>query len=154
MPHIHELYDFVVSVFIVRRGRALLAYHKKYNEWLPVGGHIELDEDPMQALAKEVREECGLKLRLFAQAPKIAHRGVKPLPAPDYLDVHKIKGKHKHIALIYFARALNDEVRLEEREFREYAWLSKKELGLKKYKLTRSIRFYCERALERDAAHA
>ncbi len=46
MPHIHELYDFVVSAFIVHRGRVLLIYHKKYDEWLPIGGHVELDEDP------------------------------------------------------------------------------------------------------------
>lgn len=151
MPHIHALYDFVVSVFIVRRGRTLLAYHKKYNEWLPVGGHIELDEDPLQALWKEVREECGLKIRLFAQAPNVKHAGVKPLPAPDFLDVHRIKGKHKHIALIYLARAAAGRVKLEKREFREYAWLSREDLDKKKYKLTRSIRFYCEEALKRDA---
>jgi len=39
-----------VSVFIVHRDKVLLIYHKYYNEWLPIGGHIELDEDPEEAL--------------------------------------------------------------------------------------------------------
>ena len=151
MPHIHELYDFVVSVFITRRGRTLLAYHKKYNEWLPVGGHVELNEDPLEALYREVHEECGLKIKLFSKAPSIAHPGVKPLPTPDYLDSHRISDRHRHVALIYFARALSSKVTLEPREHREYTWLSRQDLKVKKYALTRSIRFYCEEALKADA---
>lgn len=151
MPHIHDLYDYVVSVFIVRRDRVFLAYHRKYREWLPVGGHIELHEDPLQALRHEVREECGLKVRLLSRAPRISHPGVKPLPAPEFVDVHHITRRHRHIAFIYIARALTGRVRLERREFIRYAWLSKKDLAARRYNLTRSIRFYCEQALERCA---
>ena len=56
MPHIHDLYDFVVSAFIVHKGKVLLIYHKRYHEWLPIGGHIELDEDPQEALYREIKE--------------------------------------------------------------------------------------------------
>ena len=92
MPHIHKLYDFVVTVFIVNRGRVLLIDHKKYDEWLPIGGHIELDEDPEMALIREIQEECGLKVRLLAGKPDIAHPGVKPIPTPSFVDVHRITG--------------------------------------------------------------
>ena len=147
MPHIHRLYDWVVSVFIVRRGRVLLCHHKKYREWLPVGGHVDLDEDPEQALFKEIREECGLKVRILADKPAIAHAGVKPVYTPSYVDVHRIKGVHKHIALIYFGTSHSGRVRLEKREFKEYRWLSFPELRDPKLRLTRSIRFYCRKAL-------
>lgn len=45
MPHIHELYDFTITVFIVHDGRVLLVNHPKYDKWIPMGGHIELDEE-------------------------------------------------------------------------------------------------------------
>jgi 8-oxo-dGTP diphosphatase len=149
MPHIHERYDFVVSVFIVHRESVLLVYHRKYREWLPIGGHIELDEDPEEALYREIREECGLRVHLFANAPRIAHSGVKPLPTPDFMDVHRIGATHKHVAFVYFARSAGRAVKLHEREHREYRWLTKTDLSKPEFKLTRSIRFYCLRALER-----
>ena len=154
MPHIHELYDFVVSVFIVHRGRVLLIDHKKYDEWLPIGGHIELHEDPEQALFREIREECGLKVRILADKPDVAHAGVKPILTPSYVDAHRIRGVHRHIAFIYFAVARNDKVRLHEREHREYRWVSEKELSSKKLKLTRSILFYSRRALKAAGRNA
>ena len=148
MPHIHRLYDWVVSAFIVHKDRTLLCYHKKYKEWLPVGGHVDLNEDPEQALSKEIREECGLKVKILADKPAIAHRGVKPVFTPSYVDVHHIKGVHKHIALIYFATAKSDRVKLLEREHKAFLWLSESQLNDPKLRLTRSIRFYCRKSLE------
>ena len=147
MPHIHKLYDFVVSIFVVHRGKVRLVYHKKYREWLPIGGHVELDEDPLQAVYREVKEESGLKVRLLAKAPDIHHPGVKPLPTPDYVDVHRIGKGHKHIAFIYFAVCKNSRVRLHTREHREFKWVSLAELKHSRYRLTRSIAFYCQKAI-------
>ncbi len=148
MPHIHELYDFVVTVFIVHRGKVLLIHHKKYDEWLPIGGHIEMDEDPEQALYREIREECGLKVRILEQAPKIKHPGVKPLPAPTYLDAHRISDTHKHVAFIYFGTSQSSKVRLHEKEHYEFRWLSMSQLKSLRPKLTKSIIFYCTEALK------
>lgn len=146
MPHIHKLYDFVVSAFIVCRGKILLVYHKKYKEWLPIGGHIELNEDPEMALYREIQEECGLKVRILAEAPKIAHSGVKPLPTPAYIDTHKIDKGHRHIAFVYFGTSVSDRAKLLTREHRELKWVSPQDLKKLKPRLTRSIQFYCEKA--------
>lgn len=154
MPHIHSLFDFVVSIFIVHRGRVLLVHHKAYDEWLPVGGHIELDEDPEEALWREVREECGLKIRLLQTRPAIAHPGVKPLPAPAYLDVHRTHGQHRHIAFVYFATAVSDRVRLLEREHHSFKWFTLQDLTKSGYHVTKSIRFYCREALRSAAVPA
>lgn len=148
MPHIHKLYDFVVSVFVVHRRRVLLIYHKKYREWLPIGGHIELDEDPKEALDREIREECGLRVKILADTPDIAHPGVRPLPTPSYMDNHRIGSRHRHVAFVYFGVSSSDRVRLHEREHREFRWLSAADLKKPEFKLTRSIEFYCRRALE------
>ena len=148
MPHIHELHDFVISVFIVNRGRVLLVHHKKYREWLPIGGHVELDEDPEQALHREIKEECGLKVRILAERPDVGHRGVKPLPTPSYMDVHRIGPSHRHIAFVYFGVSAHDRAVLHTREHSELRWFSRAELKEARPKLTRSIRFYCLKALE------
>jgi len=162
MPHIHKLYDFVVSVFIVHRNKVLLIYHKKYKEWLPIGGHIELNEDPEDALYREIKEECGLKVRILADCPKIGHGGVKPLPTPAFADVHRIPPAHpalarkdwahKHIAFIYFGVARTNRVRLHAREHREYRWVGAAELKNREFRLTKSILFYCRKALQKAAS--
>lgn len=152
MSHIHDLYDFVVSVFIVHKNKVLLIYHKKYKEWLPIGGHIELDEDPEEALYREIKEESGLKVQILAQTPDIRHRGVKPLPTPSFVDAHRIDAKHKHVAFVYFGVSSTDKVKLHTREHKEFRWLSKNELKSPEFKLTRSITFYCLRALKEAAS--
>ena len=148
MPHIHRLYDFVVSAFLVHKDCVLLIHHKRYNEWLPLGGHVEMDEDPEQALLREIQEESGLRVRILAAKPKIAHGGVKPLWTPAYVDVHRIKGVHRHIAFVYFAAAASRKVRLHTREHHEFRWLASSDLTKRKFRLSKSIRFYCRRALE------
>ena len=153
MPHIHKIYDFVVSVFIVSRGQVLLIYHKKYNEWLPIGGHIELDEDPEQALYREIKEECGLRVKILAPTPKVGHRGVKPLPTPSFMDAHRISDTHKHVAFVYFGVTHSQKVKLHEREHREFRWLSLKELKDPEFNLTPSIYFYCVQALKAARCH-
>ena len=149
MPHIHRLYDFVVSIFIVRQNKVLLVYHKKYDEWLPIGGHIELDEDPEEALFKEIREECGLKVRVLATKPPIAHRGVKPILTPSYVDSHRITSTHRHVAFVYFGVSTSDRVILHREEHREFRWVGARQLGSREFRLTKSIRFYCREALKR-----
>src|SRR3989338_6535920 len=143
MPHIHDLYDFVVSAFIIYKGKVLLIYHKKYHEWLLIGGHIELDEDPQEAIYREIKEECGLKVQILAPTPNIRQRGLKPLPTPSFVDAHKIDARHKHIAFVYFGISSTDQGKLHEREHREFQWLSRRELKHPRFKLTRSIHFYC-----------
>ena len=60
MPHMHEKIDFTVAVFVVDADRVLLVHHRRLCKWLPVGGHIELDEDPEAAALRDVLEESGL----------------------------------------------------------------------------------------------
>jgi 8-oxo-dGTP pyrophosphatase MutT (NUDIX family) len=52
---------FTVSGFLVEGDRTMLHWHKKLQLWLPPGGHIDPDEDPIQAVEREVREETGIE---------------------------------------------------------------------------------------------
>ena len=51
---------FTATAFVVHEGCIALHWHAKVKAWLPPGGHIEPNEDPVQAVLREVSEETGL----------------------------------------------------------------------------------------------
>ena len=53
---------FAVSAYIENDAHILLIDHVKQKEWVPVGGHIETYESPIDAVSREVEEETGLVL--------------------------------------------------------------------------------------------
>jgi 8-oxo-dGTP diphosphatase len=54
---------FSVSIFARHGGAVLLVRHRRLGRWLPVGGEIEAGETPLEAAARELREETGLEGR-------------------------------------------------------------------------------------------
>lgn len=147
MPHIHENIDFVVSIYIVYKNTVLLVFHKQHQRWLPVGGHIELDEDPEQALFREVKEECGLDIEILGTKPSLESPGNIFLFAPAYLDIHDISPTHRHIGMEYFARSKSADAVLADREHEAIRWFTKKELADSRYHILPQIRFLAEEAL-------
>ena len=52
---------FTATGFVVHEGATLLHWHPKVKMWLPPGGHIEPNEDPVEAALREIEEETGVK---------------------------------------------------------------------------------------------
>ena len=146
MPHIHTLYDFTVSIFIVHNDKVLLVHHPRYDKWIPAGGHVELDEDTDTALFREIQEETGLDVEILSSKPNVDTTDTKFLLTPNYMDVHEAHPPHKHIALVYFARAKNDNYKLSD-EHSEIHWLGEEDIDNPKYKLAKSVKFYCQEAI-------
>jgi ADP-ribose pyrophosphatase YjhB (NUDIX family) len=55
---------FTASALIIDNNKVLLVYHNKLDVWLYPGGHVEDDENPDEALFREVREETGLEVEI------------------------------------------------------------------------------------------
>ena len=151
MAHIHEKIDFTVAIFVVSKGKILLIHHRKLDKWLPLGGHIELDEDPEQAALREAREESGLEVELLGERPPTTGPGTRALIAPRFLDIHRITSEHEHIGLIYWARPRNGTVSLAAAEHHDIRWCSATELDQLQPPMDGAVKWYCRKALEEIA---
>jgi 8-oxo-dGTP pyrophosphatase MutT (NUDIX family) len=155
MPHIHDKIDFTVAIFVVHAGRVLVVHHRKLDRWLPLGGHIELDEDPEQAALREAREESGLDVELVGERPPTTGPGTRALIAPRFLDIHRIHDAHEHIGMIYFARPRSGEVALAAGEHHDIRWCDSGELDRLHPPMGDAVKWYCRAAIsELSEAHA
>ena len=100
---------FTVTGFVSADGKTALHWHK-FGMWLPPGGHVEADEDPVQAVLREVREETGLDVELVPANGPFRYASPPQLPPPATIGVFDIpsdgslKEPHQHIDFIYFTR--------------------------------------------------
>jgi 8-oxo-dGTP pyrophosphatase MutT (NUDIX family) len=148
MAHIHEKIDFTVAIFVVREHKVLLIHHRKLDKWLPLGGHIELDEDPEQAALREAKEESGFDVELLGERPPTTEPGTRALIAPRFLDIHRITGTHEHIGMIYWARPKNGTLTLASSEHHDIRWCSTNELDQLQPQVADAVKWYCRKALQ------
>ena len=149
MAHVHEKIDFTVAVMIVYKDKVLLRMHDKYHTWLTPGGHIELDEDPIQAVIREAKEESGLGITLWSGNKKLEmdnERGLELIP-PVGLNRHHASPEHEHVNFMYLATTDNDTLAPAEGEQQDgLKWCTKKDL--EEMDLKEDIKFYANLALE------
>ena len=113
--------------FVVHRGSVVLHWHRKVKAWLPPGGHIEPNEDPVQAVIREVLEETGLKVAVISTGAELGLGYPKEVISPYTImveDIHDpVEGFHKHIDMIYFCQPTGN-MRLAE----GWQWVSRETL--------------------------
>ena len=87
-------------------GKILLIHHRKLNKWLPLGGHIELDEDPgTGGVFVKRRRKAAWRWNWIGERPPTTSPGTRALIAPRFLDIHRITETHEHIGMIFFSGA-------------------------------------------------
>jgi 8-oxo-dGTP diphosphatase len=149
MAHIHEKIDYTVEVFIVYKDKILLRKHDKYKIWMSVGGHIELDEDPEQAIIREAKEETGLDIDLVGAKPDFNDKEYLAVRAPRYVGRHYVDNIHQHVVFVYFAKSKNNifkESILDHEKGVEMKWFTKETLN--ELELRPNIKFYALEALK------
>ena len=99
------------------RRSILLADHIKAQLWLPTGGHVESDENPLQTVRRESREELG--------RDAVFLRGAK---RPLFVTVNETVGLtpgHTDVSLWFVLRGnVHDYVHFDRREFNDVAWFT------------------------------
>lgn len=95
--------------YVVSGDRTLLLWHAKLGMWLPPGGHIEANEDPLQAALREAWEESGLEVEVIAPPDLLVVDEPEVLPPPAVILIEDIEREdqpfHQHIDHVYFTRA-------------------------------------------------
>ena len=106
-------------VFIVpfdrKTGKVFLGHHKKANDWIPPGGHIEKNETPIESAIREAKEELGIS---------VSERELK-LFTLDYLDISapdRACKLHWHIWYVFNTEETN--YLFEGDEFHDAGWFS------------------------------
>jgi 8-oxo-dGTP pyrophosphatase MutT (NUDIX family) len=160
VSHIHEKIDFTVAIFVVHNEKVLLIHHRQLDKWLPLGGHIELDEDPEQAALREAKEESGLDVELLGERAPTTAPGTRALIAPRFLDIHRITDTHEHIGMIYWARPKVGSARGADRtpqrgvpttlaaaEHHDIRWCSAADLDKLQPPMSDAVKWYCRSAI-------
>lgn len=143
---------FTATAYIVAKMdnqiKVLLHKHKKHRIWIGIGGHIEKDENPTEALLREALEETNLEIKLLNNGKLLKTDDVEELINPAAILQEKIPTlkddpAQYHIDLIYFAKCINPKkIKMKE----EYNWFSKKDL--KKIKLGREVIYLTNKVLD------
>ena len=108
-----DVRHFTVTTFVSAvtqsGGATLLHWHRKVGLWLPPGGHIEPNEDPLEAARREAWEETGIDVEILPTSQPFDYADPLQLAVPVTIMVEPIGAfdgddAHHHIDLIYFAR--------------------------------------------------
>ena len=109
-------HQLVAVVVVILRGSQILAMRRASHKvgaglWETVSGRVEIGEDPLQSIRREIAEETGLSVRIEERPldAYAAQRGAEPMTV-----------------LAYRAHHLDGEVTLSS-EHDAYGWLSLEE---------------------------
>ena len=109
---------FTATGFVICDERVLLHWHPKVKAWLPPGGHINENEDPVQAVLREIQEETGICAEVVSMDPPLRFQYPSQLPSPITIMIEDIRdpesGYHQHIDMIYFCRPIGPPGALKE----------------------------------------
>ncbi|MGM5487751.1 MAG: NUDIX hydrolase [Nanobdellota archaeon] len=120
--------ELTVAGYIIDNNKVLLVHHRKLDLWLPVGGHIDDNETPDDALIREVKEELGIDIQILNQSNMPLGGNIKyNLAMPFYTNVHSV-GDHDHYTLFYICKALNPNQLKINKELKDFEWFTKDDL--------------------------
>jgi 8-oxo-dGTP pyrophosphatase MutT (NUDIX family) len=99
-----EAGHITASGLVVKNDKALLIFHPYIKQWFQPGGHIDDQEEPIEAAIREVFEETG-----------VVCESLNGLLHPIDIDLHEIpanpkkgEGAHLHIDLLFALQVIEE----------------------------------------------
>ncbi len=102
--------------------KALLTHHKKFNEWLQLGGHCDGDCDVFAVALKEAREESGI-MNIKPISEEIFDVGVHLIPKNSKNE------EHYHYDVRFLLQVTSDESEIVSDESHALMWIDKNSNG-------------------------
>jgi len=118
---------WVTTVFLVHEDKVLLTWNKNLQTWIPVGGHIDPGESPMEAIRREVDKETGLDFELYGDFKRESDGRVEVVMMHRF-QIEAVPHHGEHMNFVFFGKVnfLNDRKETDEKE--KLRWFTKKEL--------------------------
>jgi len=120
------------TAYVVARDRTLLLWHPRLGMWLPPGGHLEPNEDPVQGACREAFEESLLDVEVIPPADLLVCEGPAVLPPPAVILIEDIvrpdQPFHQHIDHVYFTRAVEEVDFASAIPHGPHRWVGREEL--------------------------
>ncbi len=116
------------------KGHFLLHKHKKLGIWLPPGGHVEENEEPQDAVLREITEETGLACQIINCKLELKTHiqnddDVIALVMPMAILKERIPDKHPHwhIDMIYLCELTPEAY--SQQVYEGFLWLSAQQVS-------------------------
>ncbi len=123
--------QFTATAYIVDQERVLLLKHKKLGKWLPMGGHVEPGETPVEAAKREALEESGYVVKIISEEHVwIDQHNATSFERPymcllENIPAYQSTPAHQHIDFVYLAYPLEKQ---EAKENHDMRWFTREEV--------------------------
>lgn len=135
---------WVTAIYLTKKNKVLLSWNKNMNTWIPVGGHIEPGENPVEALRREVKEETGCEFTLLGAQNDYGHAQILE---NAIIQIEKVPHHGEHINTLLFGE-ITAETTEETDEGEKLKWFSLEELEKEKPKMLTNVYEQAKKALE------
>ncbi len=127
---------YTATVFVLsdtKPTKTLLIHHRKYDKWMPPGGHQDPHENPIEAAARETFEETGVDVAATIGALERVDAGASFIPRPQYLleegpiPARDDQPEHYHLDQVYVVRVPEQVVSHNQAESHDIGWFTLEE---------------------------
>ena len=135
---------FVSTIYLVNENNeVLLSWNDRVNAWVPIGGHLDEGETPLEAIKREVKEELGIDFHVIPQVTVMDKGKVLLLPAS--VQIEKVPHHNFHINFVFYGRCKKFNKTTND-EGDKLRWFGKEDILTED--LLDNVRYHALKALE------